>query len=49
MKHGWSIVWGYRGHNKGLFQRGPNWWQITFPWSRRLPRVALIVTRRPHG
>jgi hypothetical protein len=23
------IVWGYKGHNPKIWQRGPNWWQIT--------------------
>lgn len=41
------FVWNYRGHNKGLFQRGPNWFQITVPPSRRRRRAALIVVWRP--
>jgi hypothetical protein len=40
----WSFVWNYRGHNRGLFQRGQNWWQITIPPSRKRRRCALIVT-----
>lgn len=38
------LIWNYRGHNKGLFQRGPNWWQLTFPPSRKSRRAALICT-----
>ena len=40
-----SFIWNYKGHNSGIFDRGPNWWQITLPGSRKLPRVAVIVTR----
>jgi hypothetical protein len=39
-----NFVWNYRGHNRGLFQRGQNWWQITVPASRKRRRCALIVT-----
>lgn len=35
------IIFGYRGHNSGFFQRGPNWWQITFPASRNKWRIAV--------
>lgn len=38
-----SFVWNYRGHNRGFFQRGVNWWQITVPASRKRRRCALIV------
>lgn len=38
------LVWNYRGHNGGLFDRGPNWWQITLPASRKRFRCALICT-----
>lgn len=40
------FIWNYKGHNKGFFQRGPNWWQVTFPSSRRWFRCAIIHTRR---
>lgn len=39
-----SFIWNYRGHNGGWFQRGPNWFQITVPGSRKRRRAALIVT-----
>lgn len=39
-----TLVWNYRGHNRGLFQRGQNWWQVTIPPSRKRRRSALIVT-----
>lgn len=38
------LVIGYRGHNSGVFNRGPNWWQVTFPPSRKSWRCAVIVT-----
>lgn len=41
----WRFVWNYRGHNAPrVFSRGPNWWQITIPPSRKRRRSALIVT-----
>jgi len=42
------FIWNYQGHNKGMFERGPNWLQITIPGSRKLPRVAFIFWR-PKG
>jgi hypothetical protein len=39
----WSFVWNYKGHNGGFYQRGPNWFQITVPPSRKRRRCALIV------
>ena len=39
-----SFVPGYRGHNGGLFDRGPNWAQVTVPPSRKKKRAALIVS-----
>lgn len=39
-----GFVWNYRGHNRGIYQRGANWWQITIPPSRKRRRCALIVT-----
>lgn len=44
-KHRISFVVGYRGHNSGIFNRGPNWLQITIPPSRKMWRCALIMTR----
>jgi hypothetical protein len=38
-----SFVWNYRGHNRGMFCRGVNWWQVTIPPSRKHRRCALIV------
>ena len=35
------LVIGYRGHERRLFARGPNWWQITVRWFG-LPGLALI-------
>jgi hypothetical protein len=37
-----TFIPNYKGHNSGLFNRGPNWWQITFPPSRKTYRCALI-------
>ena len=44
-KHWWRrlrLVFGYRGYEHRLFTRGPNWWQITLPPSRKCWRVSLI-------
>jgi hypothetical protein len=38
------VIWNYLGHNGGIFERGPNWFQITIPPSRKRRRVALIVS-----
>jgi hypothetical protein len=38
------VSWNYLGHNGGIFERGPNWFQITIPPSRKRRRVALIVS-----
>lgn len=37
------LIWNYRGHNGGFFDRGPNWVQFTFPASRKRRRVALMI------
>lgn len=36
-----KFIWNYRGHNNGLLDRGPNWWQLTVPPSRKRRRCAL--------
>jgi hypothetical protein len=36
------LIWNYKGHNSGLFDRGLNWWQVTIPPSRNARRVAMI-------
>jgi len=38
-----KFIWGYRGHNSGLWERGPNWRQLTVPASRKRWRCALII------
>jgi hypothetical protein len=38
------VIWNYLGHNGGILERGPNWFQITIPPSRKRRRVALIVS-----
>lgn len=38
------FIWKYKGHNSGVWQRGPNWRQLTLPGSRNRRRVALILT-----
>lgn len=38
------FIWNYNGHNSGLYQRGPNWAQLTLPPSRKRRRAALILT-----
>lgn len=40
---GISFVWNYKGHNDGVFCRGPNWLQITVPGSREKRRCAIKV------
>ena len=40
------VVFGYRGHERRMWARGPNWWQVTlslFGW-----RVAVIRWWPPH-
>jgi len=37
------FIWNYRGHNGGFLDRGPNWFQLTFPPSRKRRRVAMII------
>lgn len=44
-----GLVIGYRGHERRFFTRGPNWWQITFPPTRKLPRVSYIRVYRKAG
>lgn len=39
-----KFIVGYRGHENRLFVCGPNWWQLTFPFSRGRPRLSLIWT-----
>lgn len=43
-----SMIWGYRGHNGGFFQKGVNWIQFTFPPSRKRWRASLIITWGPY-
>lgn len=39
----WRIVWNYKGPERRLCARGPNWWQVTVPVMGR--RVSLIMWR----
>lgn len=43
-----TFIFGYQGHGRELFHKGPNWWQVNLPPSRKARyRIALIVTH--HG
>lgn len=44
-----GLVIGYRGHENRLFARGPNWWQVTFPPTRKLPRISYIRVFKKAG
>ena len=41
------FIWNYRGHNDGFFSKGPNWFQLTLPPSRKAARCALICSWHP--
>jgi hypothetical protein len=36
------MIFAYRGHEARVFTRGPNWWQVTFPPTRKRTRWAFI-------
>lgn len=43
------FIWDYQGYNGGFFDRGPNWFQFTFPPSHRRRRCSLIFWRPTPG
>lgn len=37
------FIFVYSGHENRLYSKGPNWWQFTFPTTRKYPRLVLLI------